>query len=104
MTWRWYLRWGATDAELEMVLHGSVPIGKTPAPYDFTWAFVVRTIARRSTRLVVRERYAYLRRWAPIVVEPTQLVSFVMSRRMLRGIKARAELGAESNEIWTLVS
>jgi hypothetical protein len=74
-----------------LVLRGGVPIGKTAPPYDFTWAFVVRGDVDGSTRLVVRERYRYLRRWAPFVVEPTQLVSFVMSRGMLRGIRRRAE-------------
>jgi hypothetical protein len=74
-----------------LVLRGGVPIGRTPPPYDFTWAFVLRDQADGSTRLVVRERYAYLRRWAWLLVEPAELVSFVMSRRMLRGIKQRAE-------------
>jgi hypothetical protein len=44
-----------------------------------------------TTRLVVRERYQYARRWAALIVEPTQVVSFLMSQRMLRGIKERAE-------------
>jgi hypothetical protein len=39
----------------------------------------------------VRERYGYTRPRASLVVEPTQLVSFVMSQRMMRGIKSRAE-------------
>jgi hypothetical protein len=45
-----------------------------------------------TTRLVVRERYRYSRRWASLLVEPVELISFAMSRRMLRGIKERAEL------------
>jgi hypothetical protein len=44
-----------------------------------------------TTRLVVRERYAYKRPWARLLVEPTELVSFVMSQKMLRGIRDRAE-------------
>jgi hypothetical protein len=43
------------------------------------------------TRLLVRERYAYKQRWAPFLVEPVAVVSFVMSHRMLRGIRDRAE-------------
>jgi hypothetical protein len=74
-----------------LVLRGGVPIGRTPPPYDFTWAFVLRDQADGSTRLVVRERYGYLRQWAWLLVEPVELISFVMSRRMLRGIAARAE-------------
>jgi hypothetical protein len=41
--------------------------------------------------LIVRERYAYRTRWAPFVVEPVQAVSFVMTQKMLRGIRNRAE-------------
>jgi hypothetical protein len=44
-----------------------------------------------STRLVVRERYGYSHRWARLLVEPVELISFLMSQRMLRGIKERAE-------------
>ena len=73
-----------------MVLRGGVPLGDAPAPYDFTWAFVVLDGPGRSTRLVVRERYAYRRPWAALLVEPVELISFVMSRRMLRGIAQRA--------------
>jgi hypothetical protein len=77
-----------------LVLRGGVPMGRTPAPYDFTWAFVVRDQADGSTRLLVRERYGYSRRWAALLVEPAEVVSFVMSQRMLRGIKGRAERAA----------
>ena len=37
---------------------------------------------------MVRERYGYGRRWAALLVETTELISFVMSQRMLRGIKS----------------
>lgn len=73
------------------VLRGGVPIGRTPPPYDFTWAFVLPDQADGSTRLVVRERYGNSRRWAWLLVEPAELISFVMGQRMLRGIKKRAE-------------
>jgi hypothetical protein len=76
-----------------LVLRGSVPMGATPPPYDFTWAFVVRERPEGTTRLLVRERYAYTRRWAPLLVEPVAVVAFVMSQRMLRGIRDRAERG-----------
>jgi hypothetical protein len=78
-----------------LVLRGGVPIGRTPPPYDFTWAFVLRDQAD-GTRLVVRERYGYSRRWARLLVEPAELVSFLMSQRMLRGIKERAERAVRS--------
>jgi hypothetical protein len=65
-------------------------MGRLPPPYDFTWALVLRGQQDGSTRLVVRERYAYTRAWSAVLVEPVQLVSFVMSRGMLRGIRRRA--------------
>jgi hypothetical protein len=43
-----------------LVLHGGLPMGNTPPPYDFTWAFVLRGQPDGTTRLVVRERYAYM--------------------------------------------
>ena len=86
---------GLTVASLEqgrsVVLCGGVPIGNNPPPYDFTWAFVVREEPNKTTRLLVRERYAYTRSWARLIVEPTEVLSFVMSQKMLRGIKERAE-------------
>ncbi|GAA3810284.1 SRPBCC family protein [Cellulomonas soli] len=65
--------------------------GGPGAPYDFTWAFVLQPAPDRTTRLVVRERYAYRAGWTGLVVEPVSMVSFVMSQRMLRGIRDRAE-------------
>jgi hypothetical protein len=79
------------DQGRSLVLRGGVPIGNTPAPYDSTWAFVLRDEPDKTTRLLVRERYAYTRPWARLIVEPTEVLSFVMSQKMLRGIKARAE-------------
>lgn len=74
-----------------LVVRGGVPMGDTPPPYEFTWAFVVREQTHGSTRLLVRERYAYTRTWAPFLVEPVEAVSFFMSQKMLRGIRDRAE-------------
>ncbi len=74
-----------------LVLRGGIPMGKRAAPYDFTWAFAVREGSDGTTRLLIRERYAYTRAWARLVIEPTELLSFVMSQKMLRGIRDRAE-------------
>jgi hypothetical protein len=74
-----------------LVLRGGIPMGKTAPPYDFTWAFVLRDEPDGTTRLLVRERYAYKRPWARLIVEPTEALSFVMSQKMLRGIRERAE-------------
>jgi len=65
-------------------------MGSTPPPYDFSWAFVVQEQMDVATRLVVRERYAYTRWWAPLLVEPVEVISFVMHEKMLRGIRDRA--------------
>ncbi len=74
-----------------LVLRGGVPMGAVPAPYDFTWAFVLRPQPDGTTRLVVRERYSYTQPWARLLVEPVTFVSFAMTQRMLRGIRDRAE-------------
>jgi hypothetical protein len=74
-----------------LVLRGGVPMGKTPPPYDFSWAFVLRQQPDGQTRLLVRERYGYTKWWALLLVEPVQVVSFLMTQKMLRGIRDRAE-------------
>jgi hypothetical protein len=74
-----------------LVLRGGIPMGKTAPPYDFTWAFALRDQPDKTARLLVRERYAYTRPWARLIVEPAEAISFVMSKKMLRGIKGRAE-------------
>ena len=77
-----------------LVLRGGVSMGSTAPPYDFTWAFVLRGQPDGTTRLVVRERYAYTQGWAPLLVEPVEAISFVMTQKMLRGIRDRAERDA----------
>ncbi len=79
-----------------LVLRGAVPVGRVPAPYDFTWAFALRGRPGGPTRLVVRERYGYAHWWTPLLVEPIELISFIMSQRMVRGIKQRAERAVRS--------
>ena len=75
-----------------LVLRGGVRMGAAP-PYDFTWSFALREQPGGITRLLVRERYGYSRWWAPLLVEPVAVVSFLMTQRMLRGIRDRAERG-----------
>jgi len=79
------------DPGRALVLGGGIPIGAMSSPFTFSWAFVLRDAPDGGTRLLVRERYGYTRRWAALIVEPTELLSFLMSQRMLRGIKQRAE-------------
>ena len=61
-----------------------------------TWQWQLRPLdVGRRTRLLVRQRLTYPRSQAVLwhVLEP---VTFVMERRMLLGIKARAEAGARA--------
>jgi hypothetical protein len=83
----------ALEDRRHVVLRGAVGLDGTDAaaPYDFTWAFVLIEGPPGTTRLIVRERYAYLAKWAGVLVEPVEMVSFLMSQRMLRGIRERAE-------------
>ena len=86
---------GLAVAEMErgrsLVLRGGIPMGIAEPPYDFTWAFVLRDAPVESTRLLVRERYGYTRQWARFLVEPVEAISFLMTQKMLRGIRDRAE-------------
>ena len=81
----------ALEPGRSLVLRGGVPMGNASPPYDFTWAWVLRDEPDGTSRLLVRERYAYTRPWARFIVEPVEAVSFVMSQKMLRGIRDRAE-------------
>lgn len=85
------LKVAALEHGRALVLAGGVPVGTVPPPYDFTWSFVIQDAPDGWARLVVRERYAYKRAWACLLVEPTQIVSFLMTQKMLRGIRDRAE-------------
>jgi hypothetical protein len=89
------LRVALVDPGRALVLRGGVPMGTTPPPYDFTWTFVVHDAPGGDARLLVRERYGYVKAWAPLLVEPVSWISFLMSRRMLLGIKERAERPAD---------
>ena len=87
----------AVEPGRALVVRGAVGVtGSTTSsagapPYDFTWAFVLRRGRDGGTRLVVRERYGYTRRGAALLVEPVSVVSFVMTQKMLRGLRDRAE-------------
>lgn len=86
----------SADLEVGFVNKGSalvlrVPPGSPPGPFDFSWAFILRPEPGGTTRLLVRERYAYRRWWTRFMVEAVEVASFIMSWRMLQGIKSRAE-------------
>jgi hypothetical protein len=60
-------------------------------PYDFTWAFVVRPASPHGSRLIVRERYDWTVPAMRSAMEALTFASFVMTQKMLRGIRDRAE-------------
>jgi hypothetical protein len=91
----------ALEQGRSLVLRGGIPIRNATPPYDFTWAFVLREAPDETTRLLVRERYAYKRPWAPFLVEPVEAVSFLMTQKMLRGIRERAERTTEQLSLKT---
>jgi hypothetical protein len=76
-------------------LRSGQPLGRDepPAFWEFTWAFVLQDRGDGTTRLVVRERVAFGKRVSAILLSPLGPVSFVMTRKMMRTIKARAEAG-----------
>jgi hypothetical protein len=94
------LRVVSVEPEKALVLRGGVPMGDTPPPYDFTWAFVLQEQPDGTTRLVVRERYAYSKKWAALLIEPVEATSFFMSQKMLRGIRDRVERGTAAGPGW----
>lgn len=59
--------------------------------WEFLWTFAVRPGPQGTTRLLVRERAGFGSRVTRLALAPLGLVSFVMTRATLRGIKARAE-------------
>lgn len=81
----------SVEPQMYLVLRGGVPLGEAAPPYEFTWSFTLRERADGKTRLLVRERYRYSKWWAPALVEPVEVVDSVMTRKMLLGIKDRAE-------------
>lgn len=80
---------GLVDPGKALVLR--IPPGSPPGPFDFSWAFVLQAQSNSTTRLLVRERYAYRQWWARYLVEAVEIASFVMSLKMLHGIRNRAE-------------
>ena len=61
---------------------------------DWTWTFALRPHAT-ATRLLVRTRGAWSRRWVGWLMQPAlEPVHFLMERRMLLGIRSRAERNA----------
>jgi len=62
-----------------------------------SWAFILEPVDQRTTRLIIRFRQQYERSFGNVVGWRvfTDPITFVMERKMLQGIKARAEAGGQ---------
>ena len=58
--------------------------------FEFQWTFALRELAGVGTRLIVRERVAYGRLLTRWLMAPVGLISFVMTRKTLLGLRQRA--------------
>ncbi len=61
--------------------------------WEFVWSFALVPAGSGRTRLVVRERVGTGNPLARLARGPVGLASFVMTRRMLLGVRARVEAG-----------
>ncbi len=59
--------------------------------WEFCWSFVLLPLSSGRCRLLVRERTAFGHPLTRALMSPIGIVSFVMTRQMLRGIKRRVE-------------
>ncbi|MDR1442518.1 MAG: hypothetical protein LBJ02_09070 [Bifidobacteriaceae bacterium] len=60
-------------------------------PWRKSWAFVLEPVEGGATRLLVRERSAWERRWVGAVTATTNWLWFFATRRMLKNLKALVE-------------
>jgi hypothetical protein len=95
----WYVMAIEPDRALVMKLadaQAGCPRRREEPPFmEFTWSFVLDPQRDRSTRLPVRERVAFGKPVARFAYSPVGVVSFVMTRKMMLGIKERAERSRE---------
>jgi hypothetical protein len=92
----WYVTHAEENSALVMVMANveqGRPFGRMEPPFmEFSWAFVLVPTPAGTTRLLVRERVAFGHRLAAAIASPIGLVSFVMTQKMMRGIRQRTEL------------
>jgi hypothetical protein len=62
-----------------------------PAGWEFLWTFALQDLGDGRTRLLIRERVAFGKAKMRWLMKPVGPVSALMTRRMLLGIKKRAE-------------
>jgi hypothetical protein len=65
--------------------------------WEFLWTFALRAGPDGTTRLLVRERTAFDAASTRLLLAPLGLVSFVMTRKMLLGIRSRAERASRAS-------
>lgn len=64
--------------------------------WEFLWTFHVRPAHGGMSRLIIRERTGFGSSLTRLLMSPIGFVSFVMTQKMLREIKARAEVASPS--------
>ena len=77
----------AIEPDRAIILGGSEP--------PTTWGFILEPIDESATRLIIRFRQDYEPTWGNTIIWRvfTDPINFVMERKMLQGIKLRAEMG-----------
>lgn len=93
-----HLEPGSTLAMLVADVDTRSPLDRDEQGWEFLWTFAVRPAPDGGSRLLVRERTAFGTPIARALLAPVGLVSFVMTRRMLQGIKGRAEAAAPPDD------
>lgn len=67
------------------------PARRDEQRWEFLWTFATIDRSDGSTRLLVRERVGFDSKTTQLLLSPLGLVSFLMTQKMIRGIKTRAE-------------
>jgi hypothetical protein len=65
--------------------------------FDWVWQFGLYPVDQNRTRLVSRSRVCTKTVWARLATYAIEPAGFVMTRRMLLGLKQRAEALSEAN-------
>jgi hypothetical protein len=79
----WHLRWGATEQESRAPLPGDDLLANPDLAA--TRAIIVRASTAEVWPWIAQlgqGRYAYTKWWTPLLVEPVEAISFVMSQKM----------------------
>lgn len=86
----------ALGGPVDPLTGNAIPPGASAAGprLEVGWTFVLEPVDERTTRLLSRTRYDYAPLAMGLILRPLlEPVQFVMERRMLLGIKSRAEGG-----------